>query len=506
VATVNITVTGSPDAPVAVDDSYSTNQNTSLTIAAPGVLGNDTDGDGDALTAGSASIPANGAVAFNADGSFTYTPNGGYSGPDSFTYVVSDGLGGTDTGTVNITVTVPAISASPATVAAGSPVTATWSGVGNPSATDWVGVYDSSSAPDPALVAWSYTNGAAAGSVNVTVPLGATAGTSYELRLFANNTYTRLATSAPFEVTASATTIAASPASVTAGGAVTATWSGIAAPTASDWVGLYDSASAPDPALLAWSYTDGNAAGNLNLTVPATFSPPSPTYELRLFSANTYTRLATSNPFEVTPSGTGLSASPSPVNAGDPVTATWAHIVSPTPFDWVGLYGLGSDPDTAPLAWAFTNGNADGSLQLTVPIGAASGDLYELRLFANNTYTRLATSNSFSVNASAATVAASPNPVAAGGTLTATWSGIGTPSGTDWVGLYATSTDPDTAMVNETTVDGVRNVWAYTNGATSGSVNLVVPAGATPGTTYELRLFSNNTYTRLATSAPITVT
>ena len=39
------------DAPVAVDDSYTTNEDTPLTIAAPGVLGNDTDVDGDALTA-----------------------------------------------------------------------------------------------------------------------------------------------------------------------------------------------------------------------------------------------------------------------------------------------------------------------------------------------------------------------------------------------------------------------------------------------------------------------
>ena len=41
---------------------------------------------------------------FNPDGSFTYTPNADYNGPDSFTYTVDDGNGGPATGTVNLTV------------------------------------------------------------------------------------------------------------------------------------------------------------------------------------------------------------------------------------------------------------------------------------------------------------------------------------------------------------------------------------------------------------------
>ena len=68
------------------------------------MLGNDTDADADTLTAGSASTPAHGVVTLNANGSFTYTPTAGYSGPDSFTYVVSDGHGGSANGTVSITV------------------------------------------------------------------------------------------------------------------------------------------------------------------------------------------------------------------------------------------------------------------------------------------------------------------------------------------------------------------------------------------------------------------
>jgi ELWxxDGT repeat protein len=507
VATVNITVTSVTEGPVAVDDNYSTNQNTSLTVAAPGVLGNDSDGDGDPLTAGSASIPANGAVAFNADGSFTYTPNNNFTGTDSFTYVVSS-LGGTDTGQVNITITAPTISASPGTVTAGSPVTATWSGIAAPTGADWVGLYGSSGAADPALLAWSYTNGAAAGSLPLTVPAGSTPGATYELRLFSNNTYTRLATSAPFTVAASATTIAASPASVPAGGAVTATWSGIAAPTGTDWVGLYDSAAAPDAGLLAWSYTGGAAAGNLNLTVPLG-SPAGATYELRLFSANTYSRLATSAPFAVTASSPAVSASPDPVTAGTPVTATWSGIPAPSATDWVGLYAASGDADTAIVAWTYTDGNAAGSLPVTVPANAPAGATYELRLFSNNSYSRLATSAPFSVTAASpqtATVTSSVSTVAAGNPLTANWSGITSPSATDWIGLYASSTDPDSAIVGEPFDGGVTSAWAYTGGSSAGSLVLTVPASAAPGTTYELRLFSNNSYTRLDTSTPFSVT
>lgn len=91
--------------PVADDDSYSTGFGAVLTVAAAdGVLNGDTDVDDDPLTAAIASEPSNGAVMLNADGSFSYTPNAGFSGEDSFTYTVSDPSGENDTGTVTITV------------------------------------------------------------------------------------------------------------------------------------------------------------------------------------------------------------------------------------------------------------------------------------------------------------------------------------------------------------------------------------------------------------------
>ncbi len=103
-ATVNITVNLVNDPPVANDDAYTTDEDTPLTVAAPGVLGNDTDTDGDPLTAVLDSTTSNGTLALNADGSFTYTPNADFSGTDSFTYFANDGTSNSNLATVTITV------------------------------------------------------------------------------------------------------------------------------------------------------------------------------------------------------------------------------------------------------------------------------------------------------------------------------------------------------------------------------------------------------------------
>ena len=103
-ATVTITINAVNHAPVANNDSYSTNQNTTLNVAAPGVLGNDSDPDGNQITAVVVTQPAHGTLSFNANGSFTYTPNSGYTGSDSFMYYASDGQLNSSNATVTITV------------------------------------------------------------------------------------------------------------------------------------------------------------------------------------------------------------------------------------------------------------------------------------------------------------------------------------------------------------------------------------------------------------------
>src|SRR5205823_6047659 len=93
---------------IVADDSYSTPEDTTLTVAAPGVLANDTDVDGDPLTAILVSGPAHGTLNLNSDGSFTYTPALNYNGPDSFTYKANDGQADSPTTATLSTTLTPA--------------------------------------------------------------------------------------------------------------------------------------------------------------------------------------------------------------------------------------------------------------------------------------------------------------------------------------------------------------------------------------------------------------
>ncbi len=99
--TVTITVIPVNDGPDAIDDNYTTDEDTVLN---GDVSDNDIDIDGDNLTYVVVDGPDNGTLVLNPDGTFTYVPNENFFGTDSFTYTVSDGQGGTDTATVTITI------------------------------------------------------------------------------------------------------------------------------------------------------------------------------------------------------------------------------------------------------------------------------------------------------------------------------------------------------------------------------------------------------------------
>ncbi|MFM2311896.1 MAG: hypothetical protein RLZZ04_1172 [Cyanobacteriota bacterium] len=118
-ATVTMTINGAADAPDAVNDSLSTDEDTSTT---GNVKTNDTDPNGDSLTVtmvnGLAtnvgkSVPTQkgGLVKLNSDGTFTYNPNkmfeslnDGQINADTFSYTIDDGHGNTDTATVTMTI------------------------------------------------------------------------------------------------------------------------------------------------------------------------------------------------------------------------------------------------------------------------------------------------------------------------------------------------------------------------------------------------------------------
>ncbi|ERT06544.1 hemolysin-type calcium-binding repeat family protein [Lyngbya aestuarii BL J] len=106
VATVTIDVEPRPNTPpVADNDNYTTGFQSPITVdASVGVLNGDTDAEGDPITATLVNSPTNGSLNLNGNGSFTYTPNSGFSGVDSFTYTANDGESNSNVATVTIDV------------------------------------------------------------------------------------------------------------------------------------------------------------------------------------------------------------------------------------------------------------------------------------------------------------------------------------------------------------------------------------------------------------------
>lgn len=152
-ATVSINVQAGPTPPTAVGDGYSAVQNQALTIVAPGILANDLAGTGGALTASLVTSVSHGALSLNGNGSFTYTPNAGYTGSDTFTYRVSNANGFSGPATVAIDV-APAATSDPSNLYAwsivGNTVTLRWTPP--PSGTPTTYVLDGGVAPNAPFV------------------------------------------------------------------------------------------------------------------------------------------------------------------------------------------------------------------------------------------------------------------------------------------------------------------------------------------------------------------
>jgi hypothetical protein len=110
-------------APAAVDNAYNVNEEGSLSVAAPGVLGNDTDADHDPLTALLVSGPVPytaGELNFNSNGAFVFTPTVDFNGPVTFTYKANDGF--VDGNTATVTITVNAVNDAPSFTQVGDQV------------------------------------------------------------------------------------------------------------------------------------------------------------------------------------------------------------------------------------------------------------------------------------------------------------------------------------------------------------------------------------------------
>jgi hypothetical protein len=181
-------------------------------------------------------------------------------------------------------------------VAPGSTPAITWQGVSAPSSSDWIGLYKSG-APDNAYLAWIYTGGGSSGTKAFPIPRGIPGG-DYELRMFSNNGYTRIAWlylgivhpgyGSTIWNTYGQNAVRGKPLSVS--------WSGIVAPSSTDWIGLYKYAHGTPTnhgAYIAYKYTGGASSGRIDFPIPAGLAPG--TYQLRLFTDNSYTMMTFTN-------------------------------------------------------------------------------------------------------------------------------------------------------------------------------------------------------------------
>jgi len=217
---------------------------------------------------------------------------------------------------------------------------------------------------------------------------------------------------------ASAATLTASPNSVSAGGTVTVSWSGVSSPTSADWIAWYlpSDPAQPGQPQFAWAYDDNctqtagsNALSSGSCTLPAPAAAG--TYQIRLYANNNDTNLlATSGNVTVSSPSATISVSPTSIGAGGSVTVSWSGVSNPTSTDWMGWY-LPSDPaqpGQPKWAWVYddhctqTSGSgalSSGSCTLTAPPTAGS---YQMRLYANDNDTDLvATSGTVTVTGAA---------------------------------------------------------------------------------------------------------
>jgi hypothetical protein len=100
----SVSVLATNRAPLARDDSATVSAGETLAVDPPGVLGNDSDPDGDSLVATLAASAAHGSIALSADGGYIYRPHEGFAGMDAFVYLAGDGTTWSAPATVTIEV------------------------------------------------------------------------------------------------------------------------------------------------------------------------------------------------------------------------------------------------------------------------------------------------------------------------------------------------------------------------------------------------------------------
>jgi len=370
---------------------------------------------------------------------------------------------------------VISLTVSPTSVSPGQTIIVTFSGApGN--LKDFVAMYRTGVGDKEGYVTYQWLQGKTTGTLTFTAP--STAGT-YEFRMFRNNTWFKLGTSNVVTVGQGAN-LKASPNSVVAGDQLTVTFSG-APGNLKDFVALYRTGVGDKEGYVTYQWLQGKTTGTLTFTAPSTAG----TYEFRMFRNNTWFKLGTSNVVTVIP--LSLTVSPASVSSGQSITVTFSGAPGNLK-DFVAMYHTGVGDKEGYVTYQWLQGNTTGTLTFTAPSTAGT---YEFRMFLNNTWKKLATSNSVTVAGSMITLEASPTTISQGDTISVYYSGA--PGNSyDWVGMFEIGAENSKFIYRQF-------LW----GTTSDTLLFTAPQNI--ASTYEFRLFRNNTYEKLATSNPVTV-
>ncbi len=389
-------------------------------------------------------------------------------GPYEFRLLTADGTRLATSPT--IVVTGPALAVNTSSVPTGGNVTVTLTN-GSGASGDWL-AWASTAEANTSYLGYTYVG---AGVTTRTWTVTASAPGTYEFRMFANNGFTRLATSAPVTVVVGPAVIGSlSPAAATAGGpAFTLTLNG----------------SGFEPAsVVRWNGADRTTtfvgATQLRAAIPAADIASQGTSQITVFTP--VTGVSSALPFVIS-GPPALSVSTTSIAAGTAVSVTLTGGLGGST-DWLAIAPV-SAPDNSYLQYTYVGaGVTSRTWTVVIPIGGN----YEFRLFLNNSYARAATSAPIAVSEGPPPVLTVSVAAAAPGTPVTVTLTNGRGGATDWL-AFAPTTAADTSYLSYTYVGTYLSTRTWT-----------VTMPSTPGT-YEFRLFLNNGYTRVATSPPITV-